>query len=509
MARKEYLAILGVIAIGLVAVWLVASHSGRPSASLHGDHGHGHGHDHGSGGHDQCEQTGPHGGKILKEGALELELVMHEKGTPPHWRVYCSSNGKTLDPKEVSVTVQIKRLSDAVTVFPLKPEKDFLVSEQEVEEPHSFWIRVEAQWRGEPFEWEYPQYEGRLELTHDLAKTMGITTEVAGPGRIASKLDLPGEIVMNADRVCHVVPRVPGVALSAKKFLGDTVARDEVVAVVDSRELGEARSKYLVALEREKLARYNFERSERLWEKQTVPEKEYLTAQKNYLEEKIELSSARRKLFTMGLTEDDVKRLDEGNLTELTHFVIRSPFDGIVVRKHVSSGEWVKEDAELYIIADLSDVWVEITVYTKDLNSVYVGQKAAVKCDMAGQEASGTVSYVGPVVGEESRTARARVVIPNTDGKWKPGLFVRVELVREEASLPLVVKNDAIQAFKNWSVVFVRYDDEYEARPLVLGRTDGQVTEVLKGLLPGETYVLRNSFILKSELGKAGMSHQH
>lgn len=508
MARNEYLAILVVIAVGVVVGWLIVSHSSRPSASLHDDHGHGHGHG-GHEGHDHSAEKGPNGGKILREGALELELVMYEKSAPAHWRVYCSNKGQWLDPKDIKVTVQLKRLGDQVSVFPLKPDKDFLFSEQEVEEPHSFWIRVEAEWRGEAFEWEYPQYEGRLELSPDLAKTMGITTDVAGPGTIASKLELPGEIVMNADRVSHVVPRVAGVVLSAAKNLGEIVRRDEILAVIDSRELGEARSKYLVAVEREKLARYNFDRAERLWDKQTIPEKEFLTAQKNHIEEKIELAAARRKLLTMGLTDEDIRMLDAGDLTELTHFVIRSPFDGVVVRKHVASGEWVKEDAELYIIADLTEVWVEITVYAKDINSVHLGQKATVKSDVAGPEASGTVSYVGPVVGEESRTARARVVIPNTDGKWKPGLFARVELIRDDASLPLVVKNDAIQAFKNWFVVFVRHDDEYEARPLALGRTDGQITEVLKGLSPGDTYVLRNSFILKSELGKAGMSHQH
>jgi cobalt-zinc-cadmium efflux system membrane fusion protein len=152
---------------------------------------------------------------------------------------------------------------------------------------------------------------------------------------------------------------------------------------------------------------------------------------------------------------------------------------------------------------------VDIIVYAKDLDSVRIGQEATVKTDSNSQEGIGTVSYVGPLVGEDTRTAKARVVIPNQDGKWRPGLFVKVELVRHNFSLPLAVRNDAIQTYRGKSVVFVQYDDQYELRPLILGRTDGKFTEVLKGLSVGERYVIKNSYILKAELGKAGMSHEH
>lgn len=507
MARREFRSICAVVAIGLLTALLIIFRSSGPSDSGHGD-SHGHGHGHGDG-HDHGDDKGPNGGRMLREGDFGVELLLDERGASPHFRVYCYDKGRKIDPKEVKVAVQLKRLGDKLTKLEFMPERDFLFSAETIDQPHSFWIRVEAEWKGEPFEWEYPQTEDRLGLSSELAKSMGISTEEAGPGVMASTFFLPGEIAMNADRVSHVVPRVSGCALSALKNLGDYVHRDETLAIIDSRELGEARSRYLVALEREKLSRYNFERSERLWEKATIPEKEHLTAQKNYLEEKIESAATRRKLITMGLIDSDVANLQSGDLSELTQYVIRSPFDGVVVKKHLSPGEWVKEDTEIYVIADLSDVWVEITVYAKDINDVFVGQKAVIRAAAPGLTESGTVSYVGPIVGEESRTARARVVLPNRDGKWKPGLFATVELTREELTAPLVVKTDAIQKYKNSQVVFVRHDDEYEPRFLTLGRTDGRLTEVLKGLSVGDTYVVDNSFILKSELGKMGMSHQH
>jgi len=213
--------------------------------------------------------------------------------------------------------------------------------------------------------------------------------------------------------------------------------------------------------------------------------------------------------MTLGLSEKDISDLADGSLKNLTQFIIRAAFDGVIVRKHLSPGEWVKEDAEIFVVADLSEVWVEITVYEKDMESVYIGQEATVRNGGSDLEAAGRVSYIGPLVGEQSRTAKARVVVPNPEGKWRPGRFVKVHLVREEVSAPVVVPNEAIQSFRKWSVVFFQHEDQYEVRPLELGRTDGKLTEVRKGLSPGERYVTRNSFILKAELGKAGIAHEH
>jgi len=508
MLKKEILGICAVIAVGvLAAVWLGTTEKKPPSSKHDAHHGHGHGSD--AHVHEHSDDRGPHGGKVLREGEFELEFVVYEKGVTPHIRMYPSYEHKPLDPKDVTVSVELERLGGKVDRFQCKPGSEFLYSEQEVEEPRSFFVKVLAEWKGEKFDWEYSQYEDRLTVPPDLADKMGLAAETAGPGRVVSVLSLPGEIAFNADMVSHVVPRVPGLVLEARKNLGDSVQKGETIAVIDSRELGEARSKYLVAIEREKLARYNFERSQRLWEATTVAEKEFLTAQKTFLEEKIELTSAERKLKSLGLSESEITNLAKGNDADLTHYFIRAPFDGIVIKKHLSLGEWVKEDAEIYVIADLSSVWVDIIVYAKDLSGVRMGQEAKVTVDCSGAEGVGKVSYVGPLVGEDTRTAKARVVLPNPDGHWRPGLFAKVELVKHNTSPPLVVRNDAIHTFRNKSVVFVQYDDQYETRPVVLGRSDGKHTEILKGLSPGERYVTKNSYILKAELGKAGMSHEH
>jgi len=172
-------------------------------------------------------------------------------------------------------------------------------------------------------------------------------------------------------------------------------------------------------------------------------------------------------------------------------------------------GEAIKEDADIFAIADLSTVWVEVTIYAKDLNVVKVGQNVTVRSEGLGLKADGTLTYLGPLVGEQTRTAQGRVVVPNTSGQWRPGLFVTIEIVQEEVSVLVAVPVDALQTYRDWSVVFVQYGDLFEVRPLELGRNDGKWVEVLHGLLPGEKYVARNSFILKAELGKAGATHEH
>jgi len=193
----------------------------------------------------------------------------------------------------------------------------------------------------------------------------------------------------------------------------------------------------------------------------------------------------------------------------LTRYEVRAPIDGVVVEKDVSLGEAIREDATIFVVANLSTVWVEVTVYSRDVNRVRIGQQVFVRSDETGYGASGVVSYVGPVVGEETRTARARVVIPNPDGRWRPGQFVTVGLVESETQVPLAVRTEAIQTFRDFRVVFARHGNEFEVRMLEVGRSDAEYAEVLAGIVPGEPYAATNSYVIKADIGKSGATHDH
>lgn len=227
-------------------------------------------------------------------------------------------------------------------------------------------------------------------------------------------------------------------------------------------------------------------------------------AEELWNEAQIALELATTKLRALGVQPES------GFLkTNITQYEIRAPISGIIIAKAVALGEVLKEDREIYTVADVSTVWTAVTVYPKDLNVIRVGQKVAVKATAYDIESEGTVTYISTLIGGQTRTATARVELDNADGKWRPGMFINAELVAEEIAVPVAVSVDAIQTFHDSSVVFGRYDQYFEIRPLKLGRSDGDMVEVLEGFARGEQYAGGNSFALKAELGKAGTTHDH
>jgi len=180
-----------------------------------------------------------------------------------------------------------------------------------------------------------------------------------------------------------------------------------------------------------------------------------------------------------------------------------------VIEKHVALGEAVKHDAQIFTIADLSTVLARVTVYAKDLRFVHVGQDVNVKSDVLGIEVAGKVTYLGPLLGADTRTAAAHVAIDNTDGLWRPGVFVTVRLVQEEFTAAVAIRPEAIQRIRDWDVVFIQDGNLYEARPLEFGRRGAEWVEVLAGLSAGQKYVSKNSFLIKADILKSGATHDH
>jgi cobalt-zinc-cadmium efflux system membrane fusion protein len=241
-----------------------------------------------------------------------------------------------------------------------------------------------------------------------------------------------------------------------------------------------------------------------LWEEKISAKQDYLAAQQALTEAEITLDLASVKLRTLGVRS---KAIDQrGNLAR---YEIRAPNFGLITARAISEGQVLKEDAEIFTIADISTVWVQVTVYANDLDVLKLGQKATIRATAIDAEGEGTISYISALIGVQTRSATARVVLENKDGRWRPGMFVTSELAVEEIPVPIAVSADAIQTLNDHSVVFGRYGQYFEARPLKLGRSDGRMVEVLNGLSAGEQYAAENSFAIKAELGKSGASHQH
>lgn len=192
----------------------------------------------------------------------------------------------------------------------------------------------------------------------------------------------------------------------------------------------------------------------------------------------------------------------------LNRLEIRSSISGHVVSKDAAVGEFVTEQRPILIIADLKSVWIDIPLYRDDFTKVKVGQQLMIELD-DGSKISANISYVSPFAVLSSQTLMARAVVDNQQGALIPGLHVRTHIVIAERQVPVAVKREAIQTFRDWQVVFIRDGNTFEIVPVSLGIADEQWVEVKEGLTLGEEYVSTNSFILKADVLKSGASHDH
>ncbi|MBB3006974.1 cobalt-zinc-cadmium efflux system membrane fusion protein [Cupriavidus alkaliphilus] len=352
-----------------------------------------------------------------------------------------------------------------------------------------------------------PQAEGKphvIALTPAQIEQAGIGMATAAAAALRSSVDFPGEIRFNDDRTAHVVPRVAGVAQAVPANLGQAVRKGEVLALIASTSVAEQRSELLAAQKREALARATYAREKTLWQEKISAEQDYQQARTALEEAQIAVQNARQKLTAIGAAE-------RGGAAggALNQFALRAPFDGIVVEKHLSLGEAVKEDASVFTVSDLSSVWAEFVVSARDLDRVRVGEAVTVRSSASATQAEGKVSYVGALLGEQTRTAKARVTLANPGTAWRPGLFVTVSVLGAPVQVPVTIAADALQQVDGQSVVFVAVPDGFAVQPVKTGRSDGKLVEVTQGLQAGARYAAANSFILKSELGKASAGHEH
>ncbi|ACT48384.1 efflux RND transporter periplasmic adaptor subunit [Methylotenera mobilis] len=455
-------------------------------------------------GHQHEEQAkelpkGPHAGKIFTQNSYGLEVVISNQKSTPEFRVYTYEDGKLLDPATSNVTFTVNRLGRHPEKLSFVKEADYLKSNSAVEEPHSFKVSIDSEHNGKHYQFAYEQVEGRVTMTDRQLTLNGVEILTAGPARIKTTLNLMGEIKLNADKSVRVVPRLNGIVESVSANAGDKVHKGQLLVVVSSQGIADQRSDLMAAQKRLDLARVTYEREKKLWEEKISAEQDYLQEKQDLQEAEISLQRAKQKLQSIGA--------GLGASNNLTRYEIKSPIDGVITDKQISAGQVLNGDESIFVVADLSTLWAEMTIYAKDVNAVKVGQKVTVRATAFEAQTTGTVAYVGALVGEQSRTAMARVVLKNADKVWLPGLPVNIELQADEVEVPLAVSVEGLQSMDEGKVVFGRYGDLFEVRPLTLGRGDDKYVEVLSGLNAGEKYAAQNSYLVKAELGKASATH--
>jgi membrane fusion protein, heavy metal efflux system len=352
-----------------------------------------------------------------------------------------------------------------------------------------------------------PDDEGAaiVKLTDSQIATAGIELAPVQDGTLAHRIIVPGTIVPDANRIARVSVRLFATVVELRKKLGDTVAKDEVVAVLDSREVANAKSEYLAARLTSELNKDLYDRDKEMWDRRVMAEQMVLRSRNALAQARMNVDIARQKLFAIGLTEKEIAALPQQPEASLRLQEVQSPISGRVVDRKVDLGAAVGRDqleAELYTIADLDRVWVELAVSPTDLPLVREGQNVSVAAHGLAYRAVGKIVFISPMLERETHSARVVAKIANPDGNWRPGSLVHCTVAIAEHPAPLAVPASAVQTVGKGQVVFVRTPEGFEKRPVTLGQSDDRISEILAGVRAGETIAVTNSFALKSEFLK-------
>jgi cobalt-zinc-cadmium efflux system membrane fusion protein len=204
---------------------------------------------------------------------------------------------------------------------------------------------------------------------------------------------------------------------------------------------------------------------------------------------------------------DEVLATVESNQS-LTTYELKAPIDGTVIDRDGTLGEFASEQKPLFTIADLGTMWIDFAVYRRDFSRVRVGDAVAIDVQDGGPTIEARIDYVSPLGASDTQSSIARAVVAN-DGRLRPGLFVDGRVLLSARPVEVAVKASAIQTLEGKTVVFVREGDSFSAREVELGERDADWVEIKFGVLPGDVYAAKNSFVIKAEIGKAGAAHEH
>lgn len=369
-------------------------------------------------------ESGPHGGRVLRQGDTTLELAIFEDGVAPEYRAWIQRAGKPV--AQADLTVTLVRLGGVEQRVEFVRKGNYWLGQGTIEEPHSFDVSAELRLGDQTHRWQCSSYEGRVNIAAPLAAESGIRTKAAGGGSIARVVQVYGRLVTPVENVVQVRARFQGLVGAVNVNLGDAVKQGDILAYVESND-------------------------------------------------------------------------------SLKSYPVRAPIDGMVQQRTANTGELTAAQP-LFVLANHSQLWAELQVFPGQRTAVKLHQPVALEHN--GHTHASKIASVTPAqTGEPYVVARAKVA--NTNGEMAPGDLVAGRIEIQRISAPIVVENAALQTIRNWQVVFVNVGTDYEARPLVLGASDGQYTEVLSGLRPGEHYVYENSYLIKADILKSGAAHDH
>lgn len=320
-----------------------------------------------------------------------------------------------------------------------------------------------------------------------------------------------GEVRLNEERAAYLSPRTAGSVHAILVDLGARVRRGQVLFTVESPEFAEARSAHLIARAALQLAEGTLDRERDLYEKKVCARKDLLEAEAAREAAAATSQAARERLLATGLTAQEIAELSTTG-SRATALPVRAPFDGTVLERNLSLGARVEPGQQLLLFGDTSEMWVWTSLYERELAGLLRAQAggpvlAQVEVPAYPERVfSGRVERVSGTVDEATRTARVRVVVANSDGLLRAGMFARVRLEGADAGQVLTVPAEAVLEDEGRAFVFVPVAPPYfMRRPVMIGRNWNDRVEITGGLADGDSVVGRGAFALKSDVLRSKM----
>lgn len=358
---------------------------------------------------------------------------------------------------------------------------------------------------------EEEEAEGLIELTPEAMTAAGIQFAQVTQRVALAPLKATGTIEANQQRMQQVTPLVSGRVERVTAVAGDRVRAGSILAILSSPEIAELHGKELEAQARVSLAASSLRRLRKLSDLGAAAGKDLAAAESEATTAQAEVAHIRASLAALGSDE----RVEGHSISSVA---LRAPISGTITERLVNAGAGVQAGTPLFSIADLSNVWVIANVPESQINNMRIGTAAEVRSAALGQSiARGRVTYIDPMLNEQTRTARVRLEVVNPNQQLRIGTFVEVNFeagaaAHSEAATELVVPDEAIQTVENKTIVFVPADKpaHFEAREIQVGGQADGVRKVIAGLTAGERVVTKGSFVLKTQMLKGEMGeHGH
>ncbi|MHB0958826.1 MAG: efflux RND transporter periplasmic adaptor subunit [Pirellulaceae bacterium] len=378
-------------------------------------------------------------------------------------------------------------------------------------------------------------YRRRIQFASlEAVKKVGLDVSLVNRQPIVESIAANGQITYDQSRIANLTSRVPGTVYRVEKSIGDQVQAGEILALIDAADVGRAKTDLMQALVDERLQHTAVTRLASLSGQGVVPGRKAQEAEAAHAQARARVLSAQQTLVNLGLpidvgplrdlAEDDLVRrlrllglpeplVQQLGPTELTGntLPIRSALSGVVVARQVVTGDVVDASRVLFQLADTSRMWLTLNVSVEDAGKLALGQPVRFRPDGSRGEINGKLMWISTTADQQTRMVTVRAELPNPKGQLRNETFGAGKVVLREEQEAIVVPNEAVHWEGDCYVVFVRdkgfFDNPespkvFHVRTVRIGPRNGEFTEIIAGVLPGEVVAAKGSDVLRAELLK-------